>query len=230
MSKANISRPLRAAMLGFLLVFTVGCVDDAAGIFDGTLVTSSDDVALMRLVMNRNGQTSINLQTTDRERTDIVLWGLSNGNADDNKISFKGVDTSTGGLVSLELTLSDATVSGELALASLDGNFQLQRVIESAQGDGFTLTGRYGRNQSNGEVIELDISEAGTVAVSGACQGAGYVKSSNAQLNIYELRTYAACLDIDVLLTREQLTSPGDVLSLSGVSSTEGYAADFYRQ
>lgn len=201
---------------------------DATGIYDGTLETDSGDVALVRLVLGRGGETSINLQTDDSGRANRILWGNSDGS--DAELTFTGDDTANGTSVTVSLAIDADTVSGQLDLTDIKGNFQLSRNASSdAEVDLAALAGDYARTNVDGTLTRLQIAADGTVTVDGACDGSGSVASIDAQVNIYQLSSTASCLSVDGLFTVETLAAAGDVLSVSGVSDSAGYAADFYR-
>jgi hypothetical protein len=201
---------------------------DETGIYSGTMVTQNGDVALMSLVLARDGTTAITLETDDSERATVVLWGVSDG--DNGEITFTGSDTSNDGAVSIDILVTGDEASGTLTLAGIRGVYQLVLESFSARVSNLqAIAGSYARDDTLSGLSELSISEDGVVQLRGGCEATGSVSEIDNQVNLYRLTLDSDCIALDVLVSLQDIEVEEDVLSLTGDGGDSGIARDFYR-
>lgn len=201
---------------------------DETGVYSGTLVSDSGDVALMSLLLARDGTTAITLNTDDSERPTIVLWGTSDGQ--NGAITFEGSDTDNGNSVSTDISFSGSTAIGSLQVADISGNYQLDIESFSARASSLqAVSGSYARNDNLPGLSELKVSEDGSVQLTGACEGAGSVSTIDNQVNLYRLELDSDCANLDVLVSLQGIEVEEDVISLAGDGGDSSFAWDFYR-
>jgi len=201
---------------------------DETGSYRGSLQTSTGDIALLTLFLARDGATAIGIETDDSERPAIVLVGQSSGEG--GAIDFSGSDTRDGSSVALDIAFEGGVASGNLSIAGLDGEYQLQRDAYSERsGELAAIAGDYAREDSATGPAELSIAEDGSVSFSGPCSASGTLSSGDVAVNLYRLQLSGDCIDLDVLLSREDVAAEGDVLVLLGVDGEAAYASQFYR-
>jgi len=201
---------------------------DETGIYSGTVVTEGGNVALMSLVLARDGTTAITLQTDDSERATVVLWGLSDG--DNGEITFTGSDTSNDGDVSVDILVTGDEASGNLNLAGIRGVYQLVLESFSARASNLqAIAGNYARDDTLAGLSALSISEDGIVELQGSCEATGSVSEIDNQVNLYRLTLDSDCAALDVLVSLQDIEVEQDVLSLTGDGGDSGFARDFYR-
>jgi len=201
---------------------------DETGIYSGTLVMDSGDVALMSLQLARDGTTAITLEPDDSERPSIVLWGISDGQ--DGAITFEGIDTDSGASVGTDITFDGSVATGSLQVADISGNYQLDIESISARSSSLqAVSGSYARNDNLPGLSELKVSEDGSVQLTGACESAGSVSTIDTQVNLYRLELDSACANLDVLVSLQDIEVEEDVISLAGDGGDGSFAFDFYR-
>jgi hypothetical protein len=201
---------------------------DETGTYSGSLVTDSGDVALMSLVLARDGTTAITLETDDSERATVILWGTSDG--DNGEITFEGSDTSNGDAVSVAIQVTGDEASGTLNLDGISGNYKLLLEAYSARVSNLqTIAGNYARDDNLTGLTELTINEDGAVQLQGECEATGLVSEIDNQVNLYHLTLDSDCAALDVLVSLQDIEVEEDVLSLSGDGGDSGFARDFYR-
>ncbi len=202
---------------------------DQAGVYRGSVTTDAGDLALFTLMLSRTGETAIALETDDSERPDIVLWGDSTA-GDGAGVSFDGRDLRDASSVGVDFSFADNTASGSLSLAGISGDFSLQREATSdLSGALADVAGEFARTDAIGGTTRLSLAEDGAVEYSGECEASGQISSSDEAVNLYLLELNGDCIELEVLLSREDLLDSGDVLVLIGVSGEAAYAEQFYR-
>ena len=200
----------------------------ATGIYQGTAELEQGDVALMTLVMARTGETTLTFETDDSERASIILWGESDG--DDREIHFSGSDVDKGNDVALNLQVSGTQISGELDLASLKGNFILSQSPTSERASSLTeVAGKYALQDEIDGLTVLEIDTDGSARLSGACDASGSISIVDEAVNIYQLTLSSDCLDLEALVSSEDIETTMDVLSLSGSGGDKGLSFAMYR-
>jgi hypothetical protein len=201
---------------------------EETGSYSGTLETSDGDVALMTLVLARDGTTAISLETDDSEQASIVLWGESDGSQ--GAITFTGRDTRSGESVTVDLQFEGETATGQLQLADISGSYELAiEDFSQRSGELGNIVGDYARVDNPGGLSQWHIGEDGSVQVSGACEASGSIQAIDDAVNIYHLTTESDCAGLDVLISRQDIEAEGDVLALSGASEEKGISTDLYR-
>jgi hypothetical protein len=201
---------------------------DETGIYDGTLELDNGDVALMRLKLARDGTTVITLDTDDDENPDVVLWGESEGG--DGDIRFTGFDATGGENVTIDLQITEGTASGRLDLSSLPGEFSLPLDEIGAGGGSLDrIAGEYARTSNLDGVSQLSIAADGAVKLEGTCEAEGTASQIDTEVNLYRITMESECLNLDALLSLEEVETEGDIVSIDGDIEQGGLALDFYR-
>ena len=201
---------------------------DETGIYSGKLVTVSGDVALMRLMLARDGSTAITLETDDSERPTRVFWGKSDGQ--NGTITFQGSDTDSGDSVTTDILFSGMTARGSLEVADITGDYQLDIDAFSARTSSLrAVSGSYARNDNLSGLSELKVDENGSVQLTGTCEGVGSVSVIDGQVNLYRLELDSECSNLDVLVSLQDVEVEEDVISLAGSGGDSSFAFDFYR-
>ena len=201
---------------------------DETGIYSGKLVTDGGDVALMSLMLARDGSTAITLETDDSERPTRVLWGKSDGQ--NGTITFEGSDTDSGDSVTADISFSGTTARGSLEVADIRGDYQLDIGAFSARASSLqAVSGSYARNDNLSGLSELKVDEDGSVQLTGTCEGVGSVATIDSQVNLYRLELDSECADLEVLVSLQDIETEEDVISLAGSDGDSSFAFDFYR-
>ncbi len=232
-----VFKSVRCPVVVMGLALLAGCSDDsgdtvvvgpppvdiaATGSYAGTLEGDDGDVALMKVVLARSGETSITLQTDDDERADIVLWGASD--SDGTSISFEGT-TASGADAMLDMQIDGTTLTGRMDSAGVQGAFSLPMTAFSGRSGALAdVAGTYLRVTNLGGELSLDIAADGAVTLAGACDGGGSLREVDTAVNLYLLQLDAPCISAEALVTREDLVSESDHIVLQG----EGLADAFY--
>ena len=149
------------------------------------------------------------------------MWGESTGN--DSELSFSGADADSGDRVAIDLQVSDEGVSGKLNLAALKGGFSLSQTATSGRAGSLDqLAGQYARNDAIDGLTALVIGADGSAELSGPCDTSGSIATIDEQVNIYLLTLSSPCLDLEALVSSEDIETTMDVLSLTGSRGDAG--------
>lgn len=201
---------------------------EETGVYSGTLVTPDGAVALMSLLLARDGTTAITFETDDSERATRVLWGVSDGES--GEITFEGRDTDSAESVFVDIQIEGDEATGTLALANLTGAYRLGLEAFSQRTSTLQkISGNYALNDNLAGLTELTIGTDGSVRLSGTCVAGGSVSLIDGEVNLYLLTLDSDCVELDVLVSLQDVEVEGDVISLSGDGGDMRFAVDFYR-
>lgn len=226
---------LRSTLLVALCAFVLGCSDgsdtgsptppvppeppppppptdlESTGVYQGRIVTTSGELALVTFTLARDGQTAIAIQTGNSGATDRVLWGETS--AAGGELDFSGSDSEDGAAVELTFSAGDGQLSGEVRLPGLTGDAEAQ--LTPYSGDTGVAAGSFSRQDSPGGLTTLTI-DGESVTVSAPCSGEGTLTTPDTGVNIHRLSLGQDCLGWEALGSLVTLDGGAIVLELSG--------------
>jgi hypothetical protein len=239
-----MKRFLLPVLLPTLLLLSVGCSDsnnssrgntpdpevslDETGIYTGTVETDDGDVALMSLLLARDGKTAITFQTDDSERATIILWGDSDGA--DGVITFEGTDTSTDESVTVDIQVDGDQATGRVDLNNLEGNYSL--VISELSGRASSLAnlaGEYARDDNLTVLSQLSVAGDGSASLSGECEATGSAREIDPAVNLYYFELESDCIKLEALVSLQDIEVENDVYFIAGDGGENGEAISLYR-
>lgn len=226
---------LRSTLLVALCAFVLGCSDgsdtgapvppappeppppppptdlEATGVYQGRVITTSGELALLTFTLARDGQTAIAIQTGDSGAANRVLWGETS--AAGGELDFSGSDSEDGAAVELTFSADDGQLSGEFRLPGLTGDAEAQ--LTPYSGDTGVPEGSFSRQDSLGGLTTLTI-DGESVTVSAPCSGGGTLTTPDSEVNVHRLRLDPDCLGWEALGSLVTLDGGTPVLELSG--------------
>ena len=225
---------LRSTLLTALCALVLGCSDgsdtgsptppappepppppptdlEATGVYQGRIITTSGELALLTFTLARDGQTAIAIQTGDSGAADRVLWGETS--AAGGELDFTGSDSEDGAAVELTFSADEGQLSGEFRLPGLTGDAEAQLTPYSREA--VVPAGSFSREDSLGGLTTLTI-DGESVTVSAPCSGEGTLTTPDTGVNIHRLSLDQDCLGWEALGSVVTLDGGTPVLELSG--------------
>lgn len=198
---------------------------DETGIYTGTLEGSAGEVALLRIVLARSGETSVTLQEDDTEQATRIALGATEGDAE--ALTTDADELLQGAALSLQWSVTEGSGSVELEADGLMGSADVSRLASSDE----ALTADEIAGTYLGAVgLQLELTAAGDAEVTGACTAEGSWQQPDAAVNVLLVTVDGDCGELTALGFLDTLETPADVLVLEGGSDTRPLSVDLFRQ